>query len=279
MVDQAGDFPFKIFRFRPGWRDAVPFIAWLVLAGMLQISRIAGSQAGLILEWLAPISDLGFIVMPLLWVRLVDREKPSFLGLSRYRIWWAVGLGVPLGLLAAWLVVSSSVLVGEIPFFPPLLKTIAYILGAIFHVAALEFFYRGWVSAALERSYGFGIALLGAGVLYAFSPLILWGTDPTVPSVFLSPGYYWTVVFPSNLFMGVLLSGIARLTRNLLAPFLIMLPQTILTDLLPGGGAHAIGNPVSHLVGTLALAGIVAVVFWLTRLPHRNLSSLQEPDS
>ncbi len=264
------ELPFRLFRFKPSWRDAAPFITWVFFAAIMQFSRIAGPRALLVLQWLRPISDLGFILIPLLWVRLVDKERLDFLGLTHKRIWWAAGLGIPLGILSAWLGISSAVMVGELPFLPSVLGSIAYFTASVFHVAACELYYRGWLSAELERSYGFGIAVLGAGFIYALSPLTTWGTDPTVPSVYLSLGYYLRFVFPGTLFMGILLSGIARLTRNLLAPFLIMLLQTVLVDLLPGGEAHTIRNPVSHLVGTLALAGIVVVVLWLTRKSAEN---------
>ncbi len=259
------EIPFRVFRWNPRKGDIAPLILWICISGLLQLSRFAGPRAPVILQWLKPIADLAYLVVPILFIRLVDKDGLSFLGVSKRRIGWALAFGLTLGLLAGWLALSRSLAVGDFPFLPPVLETCAYFLSALFHLAAIEFFYRGWLASRLEQSYGFIIAVLGSSLLYAFSPLVLWGTDPTVPAAFSSLGFYWSAVFPFTFFMGLLLAGMARFTRNLLAPILIMLPQIILGDLLPGGAAHRISHPESALVGTLALAGIVAVVTWLTR--------------
>ena len=262
--------PFRVFRWNPRWGDLVPVGLWIFTSCILQFSRLAGPRAPMILEWLKPLADLGFLLVPLLFVRLISREGLGFLGVTRRRIVAAVIVGVILGAFTGWLAVWRSLAAGEIPFLPAPLDSVAYFLGALYHLAAVEFFYRGWLASRLERSYGFIAAVLGSALLYAFSPLILWGTDPTVPAAYTSLGFYWGAVFPFTFFVGILLAAVARLTRNLLSPILVMLPQTILGDLLPGGLAHRIGHPESKILGTLALAGIVAVVAWLTRKPPRK---------
>ncbi len=263
--DQVFKIPFRVFRWNPRWGDLAPLGLWIALSGVLQFARLAGPSAPVILEWLKPLADLGFLIAPLLFVRLIEKRGLSFIGITRRHIWWAVAIGLPLGLLAGWFAVSRSFALGEFPLLPDPLQGTAYFLGALYHLAAVEFFYRGWLASRLERSYGFIAAVLGSALLYAFSPLVLWGTDLTVPAAFSSIGFYWSSVFPFTFFVGILLAGVARLTRNLLAPILVMLPQMILGDLLPGGLAHRIGHPESKILGTLALAGIVAVIAWLTR--------------
>ncbi len=270
MSDRALEIPFRVFRWNPRWSDFAPLGLLILLSGLLQFARLAGPRAPVILEWLKPLADLGFLLVPLLFVRFISREGLGFLGVTRRRIVAAVIVGVILGAFIGWLAVWRSLAAGEIPFLPAPLDSVAYLLGALYHLVAVEFFYRGWLASRLEQSYGFLIAVLGSALLYAFSPLILWGTDPTVPAAYTSLGFYWGAVFPFTFFVGILLAGVARLTRNLLAPVLIMLPQTILGDFLLGGAAHRISHPESVLVGTLALAGIVAVVAWLTRKPPRK---------
>lgn len=273
MSDRTLEVPFRVLRWDPRWGDLAPIGLWIILSAVLQFSRLAGPLAPVILEWLKPLADLGFLLVPLLFVRLISREGLDFLGVTRRRIVAAVIVGVIIGAFTGWLAVWRSLAAGEIPFLPAPLDSVAYILGALYHLVAVEFFYRGWLASRLEQSYGFLAAIFGSALLYAFSPLILWGTDPTVPAAYTSLGFYWGAVFPFTFFMGILLAGVARLTRNLLAPVLIMLPQTILGDLLPGGAAHRISHPESTLVGTLALAGIVVVVVWLTRKAKRNLQA------
>lgn len=267
MADKTLEVPFRVFRWNPRWADLAPLALWIFASGILQFSRLAGPRAPLLLEWLKPVANLGFLIVPVLFVRFAEKQSLSFLGITRRRLGWAAAIGLPLGLLVGWFALLRSFAIREFPLLPAPLETAAYLAGALYHLAAIEFFYRGWLASRLEQSYGFLAAVLGSALLYAFSPLVLWGTDPTVPAAFSSVGFYWSAVFPFTLLMGILLAGIARLTRNLLAPILIMLPQTILSDLLRGGAAHRITRPESMLVGTLALAGIVAVVFWLTR--HR----------
>lgn len=273
MSDRTLEVPFRVLRWDPRWGDLAPIGLWIILSAVLQFSRLAGPLAPVILEWLKPLADLGFLLVPLLFVRLISREGLDFLGVTRRRIVAAVIVGVIIGAFTGWLAIWRSLAAGEVPFLPASLDSVAYILGALYHLVAVEFFYRGWLASRLEQSYGFLAAVFGSALLYAFSPLILWGTDPTVPAAYTSLGFYWGAVFPFTFFMGILLAGVARLTRNLLAPVLIMLPQTILGDLLPGGAAHRISHPESTLVGTLALAGIVVVVVWLTRKAKRNLQA------
>jgi membrane protease YdiL (CAAX protease family) len=273
MSDRTLEVPFRVLRWDPRWGDLAPIGLWIILSAVLQFSRLAGPLAPVILEWLKPLADLGFLLVPLLFVRLISREGLDFLGVTRRRIVAAVIVGVIIGAFTGWLAVWRSLAAGEIPFLPAPLDSVAYLLGALYHLVAVEFFYRGWLASRLEQSYGFLAAVFGSALLYAFSPLILWGTDPTVPAAYTSLGFYWGAVFPFTFFMGILLAGVARLTRNLLAPVLIMLPQTILGDFLPGGAAHRISHSESTLVGTLALAGIVVVVVWLTRKAKRNLQA------
>ncbi|TKJ43505.1 hypothetical protein CEE36_04000 [candidate division TA06 bacterium B3_TA06] len=265
MDDQVFKIPFRVFRWNPHWGDLVPVGLWIFTSSILQFSRLAGPRAPSLLEWLKPTEDLGFLIAPLLFVRLIEKRGLSFIGITRRHIGLAVAIGLPLGLLAGWFAVSRSFALGEFPLLPDPLQGTAYFLGALYHLAAVEFFYRGWLASRFERSYGFLAAVLGSALLYAFSPLVLWGTDLTVPAAFSSVGFYWGSVFPFTFFVGILLAGVARLTRNLLAPILVMLPQMILGDLLPGGLAHRIGHPESKILGTLALAGIVVVIAWLTR--------------
>lgn len=272
MARNELEIPFRVFRWNPRWGDAAPIVVWIVLSAVLQISRLAAPRSDVVLEWLVPLADLGFILAPLLWLRLADRTNLGFLGISRRRIWWAVGLGVPLGILVAWLTLARSLMLGDYPFFSSILNTVVFILTSVFHLAATEFFYRGWVASRFEQSFGFFAGVICSGVLFAFSPLVLWGTDPNVAAGYSSLSYYWSVVFPFTLFSGILLAGIARLVRNLWAPFLIMLPQTILSGLLPGGASHRITSPVSSLIGILALSGIVVVVAWITKRPHGRKS-------
>lgn len=265
MLGDLLEVPFKVFRWNPRKGDVAPFAVWIFISGVLQLSRLGGPVAPAVLEWMRPMADLAYLILPLMWIRLFSKESLSYLGVTSRRWGWALGLGIPLGLLTGWLVLSRSLSAGEVPFLPSWLQTAAYLLGALYHLAAIEFFYRGWLAARLERSYGFLVAVVVSSLLYALSPLVLWGTDPTVPAAFSSVGFYWNAVFPFTFFMGILLAGLGRLTRSLITPILIMLPQTIIGDLLPGGAAHEISDPLSKMVGTIALAGIVAVVLWLTR--------------
>ena len=274
MEEKVLEIPFRVFRWNPRWGDLAPVGMWIFASGILQFSRLVGPRAPVILEWLNPVVDIGFLLVPFVFVRLIEKRSLSFLGVTRRRLGWALAIGLPLGLLVGWFALSRSFAIREFPVLPTPFKTAAYFVGALYHVTAVEFFYRGWLAFRLEQSYGFLAAVLGSALLYAFSPFVLWGTDPTVPAAFSSVGFYWSAVFPFTLLMGILLAGIARLTRNLLTPILIMLPQTILGDLLPGGAAHRISRPESMLVGTLALVGIVVIVFWLTRRkPSKRQSS------
>lgn len=265
MPDNDAISQFKIFRWNPRWTDIAPFSMWALSGAVLQIARAGGSFAPLMLEWITPLLDLMFFVLPLLFIRLAEKQTLEYIGISKRRIGAALIMGLTLGLFLTWISVSRSLGSGQTLRFPPFLNFIAYLLGTFFHLLAIEFFYRGWIASHFERSYGFLPAVLGCGFLYGISPLFTWGMDVTLPSVYASWGFFWGGIFPYTLLMGVLLAAIARLTRNLLAPVLAMLPQMLLADLFTNGAANRISHPYSSIIGIVALAGIVAVVLWITQ--------------
>ncbi|GEM_PF-2196715 len=277
MQNRLSELNFKVFRFQPRWQDSLPFIVWLFVSAVLQLSRFAGNDAIAILQWMKPLADLTFLISPLLLLKFSKDIDLAFLGITTKHWISALVIGGLIGLLAGYLTLTNALKLQQIPYLPKLFQSIAYFFSMLFHLLAIEIFYRGYLAAQMERSYGFFGALIGSGLLYAFSPLVLWGTDPNLPVAFSSMAFFWSTVFPFSLLMGILLAGIARLTRNLLAPIIIMLPQTIIGDLLPGGEAHLIDNPGAKIIETLALAGIVAVAFWMLRLVRekRGVSSFK----
>jgi len=262
MSDEA---KFRLWRWNPRWADAAPVVVWLVVGAALQFARLAGPLAPMVLQWLTPLADLVFLVAPVLFVRLFDKGSLAGLGVSRRRLGAAAAIGAPLGLLVGWFALVRLLMQGRIPFLPPMSGLAAYAVWAVYHLAAMEFFYRGWLASTFERSYGFVAAVVVSALLFALSPLMLWGTMPAVPAAFSSIGYYWRAVFPVWFSIGLTLAGLARLLRNLAVSFAAALPWMVVNDLLEGGAAHHAGRPEAMLVGTLALAGIVAVVVWLTR--------------
>lgn len=265
MVEHETEIKFSFFKWNPRWLDLLPIGVWVLSGAFLQIARMAGTMSALYLEWLKPLIDLLFLISPVFSLRLLERQDFSFLGVSKKRIWAAVILGLPLGLFLGWMSVSRSLSAGQYIFFPPALNLVSYALTASFHLLAVEFFYRGWLASTLERSYGFLTAVILSGLLYGLAPLFTLGTDPTLSSAYSSGTFYWGAVFPLTFLIGVLLAAIARLTRNLLASVLAMLPQTLIGDLVQNGAAHRIAHPVSNIIGIVALTGIVIVILWITK--------------
>lgn len=260
---------FRLFNWNPGWHNLAPLVLWLVISVMLQFSRLAGPLAPSILQWLNPVVHLSFLVVPILFIRLVEKKSLAYVGLTRRRVGLAFAIGLPLGFMLGWFLLFRVLLAGRFPYLPPVYNAISYSLSALMGVFAVEFFYRGWLVANLERSFGFIPAVLVSALLYTFSFLVVLGTDPNVPAALSTLSYYWKEVFPVTFIIAVILAGIARLTRSLLTPILAMLPQTIVGDLLPGGAAHGIIRPEAKIVGTLALVGVVSLVAWLTRRGRR----------
>jgi membrane protease YdiL (CAAX protease family) len=265
MVEHEVEIKFSFFKWNPRWYDIAPIGVWILSGAVLQIARMVGPLAPLYLEWINPLVDLLFFVFPILFLRLFGKEGFSFVGVSKKRIWAALILGLPLGLFLGWMSVSRSLSVGQYLFLPPTLNLISYALTALFHLLAVEFFYRGWLASILERSYGFVAAVFISGLLYGLSPLFSLGISPALSSAYSSGVFFWGAVFPFTFLIGALLATIARLTRNLLAPVLAMLPQTLLGDFVQNGAAHRIFHPASNIIGIVALFGIVIVILWITK--------------
>lgn len=265
MTEHETEIKFSFFKWNPRWLDLLPIGIWILSGALMQIARMAGTMSPLYLEWISPLIDLLFFVLPVFSLRLLERQDLSFLGVSKKRIWAALILGLPLGLFLGWMSVSRFLSAGQYVFLPPVLNLVSYALTAGFHLLAVEFFYRGWLASTLERSYGFLAAVILSGLLYGLSPLFTLGIDPSLSSAYSSATFFWGAVFPLTFLIGTLLATMARLTRNLLAPVLAMLPQTLIGDLVQNGAAHRIVHPVSNIIGITALTGIVIVVLWITK--------------
>ncbi|MBN2380773.1 CPBP family intramembrane metalloprotease [candidate division WOR-3 bacterium] len=264
MIEHPPQSTFQAFKWNPRWGNLAPIVCWLAVGGILQLARLGGTAAPSLLEWLNPIADLVYLVVPILFCYRVEKESLAFLGVSRKRLWLGLIVGGGLGIIIGGITLVTAFFSGNPPSLPEFFEMSAYLVRVIFHVAAVELFYRGWVAARFEQSFGTLPAILVSGLLYALSPLFLWGTDPNTPAAYLSLTYYWSSRFYWFLTIGVFLAGLARFTRNLATSFLLVLITTVIGELMPGGPAHHVEYPGSTLIGTLALAGIVAVVLWMS---------------
>ncbi|MBD3285348.1 CPBP family intramembrane metalloprotease [candidate division WOR-3 bacterium] len=188
----------------------------------------------------------------------------SFLGITSKRLALGLIVGGVVGIIIGGITLLTGFLSGLSPSLPPLQDAAAYLLQTIFHLAAIEVFYRGWVAARFEESYGLFPAIIISGLLYSLSHLFTWGMDPTTPAASLPLSYFWTNRFFWHLGIGVFLAGLVRFTQNLASSFIIVLTTTVIGELIPGGPAHNMEDSGAVIVGTLALAGIVTIVVWLS---------------